>query len=104
MNRIRQVYKKRYEFALKCAKKFIPCKKILGEGGSHLFIETNNIDSRKLHENSSKRGVSFMEGHVFYTDEKGKNSFRIGISRVNEENIEKGFKIIGEEIQKLEVI
>lgn len=104
MNRIRQIYKKRYEFALKCAKKFIPCKKILGEGGSHLFIETNNIDSRKLLENCSKKGVSFMEGHIFYTDEKGKNSFRIGITKVTEKDIETGFKIIGEEIQKLEVI
>lgn len=102
IKKIRRIYKEKYEFALECAKKHIPCKKILGEGGMHIFIELDGINCRDLLDKCSQKGVIFTPGDRFYTDNGGKNTFRLGISRVTERDIEKGFRIIGEVIRQWE--
>ena len=43
-----------------------------------------------------------MPGDLFYTDGGGTNTLRLGIGRVTEEEMAKGFKIIGEVICALE--
>jgi DNA-binding transcriptional MocR family regulator len=96
IKKARKVYKDKYEFAVECAKKYIPCKEVIGEGGLHIFIKLNNIDSRKVLEKCCERGVVFTPGDIFYTDDSGFDTFRIGFSRVSKDDIEKGFKIIGE--------
>lgn len=100
IKKARKVYKEKYEFAVECAKKYIPCKKIFGEGGLHIFIELNGINSREVLEKCYKNGVVFTAGDIFYTDNSGYNTLRLGFSRVAKEDIEKGFKIIGEAIRK----
>ena len=104
IKRVRKIYKEKYEFAVKCAKKYIPNKKILGEGGLHIFLELNDeIDARDLLSECMKKGVIFMPGDIFYTDGRGKNTLRLGFSRNSVEEIEKGFKIIGNVINNMEV-
>lgn len=105
IKRVRKIYKEKYEWAVKCAKKYIPNKKILGEGGLHIFLElSDEIDARDLLSECMKKGVIFMPGDIFYTDGRGKNTLRLGFSRNSIEEIEKGFKIIGNVIKNVEVI
>jgi len=47
-----------------------------------------------------RRGVLFMPGDIFYTDNSGKNTFRLGIARVSREEMERGLRIIGEVIEQ----
>ena len=43
-----------------------------------------------------------MPGDVFYADDKGKDTLRIGFGRVKDEDIVKGIKIIGKNVRRLE--
>ncbi|OFI01512.1 2-aminoadipate transaminase [Clostridium acetireducens DSM 10703] len=104
MKKARKVYKDKYEFALKCANKYIPCKKVYGEGGLHIFIKLDNLNARTLLDSCCKKNVIFTPGDIFYIDKNGWDTFRLGFSRVEKEDIEKGFKIIGDEIKKLNSI
>lgn len=99
LRRVRKIYREKYEFALKCARAHIPCKKILGEGGLHIFVELDEIHARELLEKCYHKGVIFTPGDRFYTDDNGKNAIRLGFSRVQKKDIEKGFAIIGEVIE-----
>ena len=40
---------------------------------------------------------------LFYIDNKGKNTLRLGLSRLSDMDIEKGIKIIGETIDELNI-
>lgn len=102
IKKARKVYREKYEFALECAKKYIPCNEILGEGGLHIFIKLKEIDSRKVLEKCCERGVVFTPGDIFYVDGGGHDTLRLGFSRVSQEEIEKGFKIIGEVVKLLD--
>lgn len=104
IKKARKFYKDKYEVAIKLAEKYIIKSRIYGEGGLHIFVKLDNLDSRELLKNCCSRGVIFTPGDIFYTDGGGKNTFRLGFSRVNNQDIEKGFKIIGEEIKKLTTI
>ena len=103
LKKARKAYKEKYEYAIKCAEKFIPCKKILGEGGLHIFIELyEGLDSREVLKRCYNRGVIFTPGDIFYTEAQVKNTLRLGFSRVSTEEIEEGFKVIGEVIKEME--
>lgn len=103
INKARRVYREKYEWAVKCAKEYIPCKKILGEGGLHIFIELDGMNARNVLKECMSRGVIFTPGDIFYTDGNGENTLRLGFSRVDFESIEKGFNIIGEVIKNMNV-
>ena len=54
IKKARSVYKKKYELTVHYCKQYIPCKRITGDGGLHLFIELeDHIDARKLLEKCS---------------------------------------------------
>ena len=44
-----------------------------------------------------------MPGDLFYIDNKGKNTLRLGLSRLSDMDIEKAIKIIGETIDELNI-
>lgn len=96
MRRARKLYKEKYELALAKAKENIPCNKIWGEGGLHIFIELDGVDSRELLEECIKHGVVFTPGDIFYVNNDGANTFRLGFSRLDNESIISGIEIIGE--------
>lgn len=103
LKKARRVYGEKYDFALKCAKKYIPHRRIYGEGGLHIFIELReDIDAREILNKCIKRNVIFMPGDIFYTDERGANTFRLGFARSTFDEIEKGFNIIGNIIKEME--
>lgn len=101
IKKIRNIYKEKYELTKRLVKKYIPHKFILGDGGLYLFIKLDGIKARELLERCYKRNVIFTPGDIFYTDESGEDTLRIGFSRVSIEDIKKGIRIIGEETNLL---
>lgn len=104
IKKARKFYKDKYETAVKAAKKYILFDKLYGEGGLHIFIKINGINSRELLKKCCSRSVIFTPGDIFYVGDGGENTFRLGFSRTSDEDIEKGFKIIGEEVKKMKTI
>lgn len=100
LKKAKSVYKKKYELTVQACKKYIPYKRMTGDGGLHLFIELeNHIDSRELLEKCTERGVVFLPGNVFHTDKSGNHTLRLGFSRLTEKEIIQGIQIIGDTIK-----
>ena len=96
LKKIRKFYKEKYEFAMQCIDKYIDCEYVLGEGGLHIFIKLKNINSRLLLEKCYSKNVIFMPGDIFFTNEDGSDTLRLGFSKLSLEEISEGIKIIGE--------
>lgn len=102
LKKARRIYREKYDYALECAKRYIPCQRVLGEGGLHIFIELEgNLNARKVLDKCIRENVIFMPGDIFYIHGKGANTFRLGFARSSLEEIEKGFKIIGNTVRGL---
>ncbi|MEB2300239.1 PLP-dependent aminotransferase family protein [Lysinibacillus xylanilyticus] len=94
------VYKKKYELARQACHQYIPFKRMTGDGGLHLFIELEEcMNARTLLEKCYQKGVVFYPGDVFYSNGEGSNTFRLGFSRLTEEDIVRGIKIIGDTLK-----
>lgn len=94
------VYKRKYELAHQACYQYIPFKRMTGDGGLHLFIELEEgMDARTLLKKCYQRGVVFYPGDVFYSNGEGSNTFRLGFSRLKEEDIVRGIKIIGDTLK-----
>lgn len=99
---IRKHYKKKYLKVMDEVNKYIPYEELTGEGGLYIYIKLKkNISSRELLNLCVKEGVLFMPGDLFSPQGKGESSFRLAFGRVNNEEIEKGIKIIGNNIKIL---
>lgn len=109
---VRKYYRDKFKLVTSMIKKYIPYEYITGEGGLHVFIKLkDDIDARELLDLCYKDGVIFMPGDIFYESysphasssekAKGYDCFRIGFGRVSDEDIEKGIKIIGRNIDLL---
>ena len=103
LKNVRKYYKDKFSLVTNLINKYIPNEYITGEGGLHVFIKLkDNINTRELLDLCYKDGVTFMPGDIFYDNNQNiKNTFRIGFGRVSDEDIEKGIKIIGKNVQKL---
>ena len=101
VKKARNIYKEKYDLITRLAKIHIPHKYILGDGGLYIFIKLDGINARELLERCYKRQVIFTPGDIFYTDDSGNDTMRLGFSRVSMEDIEKGIRIIGEEAEKI---
>ena len=96
VKKVRKSYKERYEFALKCINKYIKPTFIFGEGGLHIYIGIDGMNSRELLKKCYEKKVIFTPGDIFTVDNTGENTLRLGLSRLSLEEIEEGIKIIGE--------
>ncbi|GGD89137.1 aminotransferase-like domain-containing protein [Paenibacillus nasutitermitis] len=95
-------YKRKYEWTLQCCEEHIPYTRLTGDGGLHLFVTfPDDFDSRELLEACQKQGVIFTPGDIFFTDGRGRNTMRIGFSRVSDEDIGRGIRIIGETAKQM---
>lgn len=100
LKKAKAVYKKKYELARQACNQYIPFKRMTGDGGLHLFIELEEeMNARTLLKKCYQRGVVFYPGDVFYSNGEGSNTFRLGFSRLKEEDIVRGIKIIGDTLK-----
>ncbi|WP_297636330.1 PLP-dependent aminotransferase family protein [uncultured Clostridium sp.] len=101
IKKVKKVYREKYNFAIKCIKKYIDPEILWGEGGLHIYVGLKDINSRELLERCYEKKVIFMPGDLFSIDSYSDNAFRIGLPRLTLEQIEKGVKIIGETIKEI---
>lgn len=101
VKKIRKFYGDKFNFAYECVCKYIPNDYVLGDGGLHLFLKLKDINCRDLLNICHDNGVIFMPGDIFFIDNSGQNTLRLGFSRLSLENIEKGIKIIGNCVKEL---
>jgi len=101
IKKAQRFYKEKYEYAAACAREHIPFRRMMGSGGLHIFLELEGVNARELLEACYEKGVVFTPGDIFYSDNRGECSLRLGFSRVSHEDIEKGFRIIGAAAREL---
>lgn len=102
LKKARKEYKEKYKFAISCAEKYIPFEHLYGEGGLHIFIKLGyEINAREVLTECLKQDVIFTPGEIFYVNSEGKDTLRLGISRNSFNEIESGFKVIGDAVKKL---
>ncbi len=105
VKKVRKYYRDRYLFVMEEIKKYIPYKKLCGEGGLHIYIVLeDHIDTRKLLERCYAKGVLFMPGDVFRVDDAKTSCLRLGFARLKDEEITHGLKIIGEEMKNMSLV
>ncbi|WP_068787197.1 aminotransferase-like domain-containing protein [Paenibacillus phocaensis] len=97
LKRARAEYRRKYEWTKACCERYVPDARLSGGGGLHLFLEfPKGFDTAKLLERCAEQGVFFTPGDMFFVDGGGRNTMRIGFSRVPEQDIEQGIRVIGE--------
>lgn len=102
VKKARSEYKRKYELARACCEEFVPYARLSGSGGLHLFVEfRDGFDTWELLEACALQGVIFTPGDMFFTDGGGRHTLRLGISRVKDEDITKGIRLIGETAARL---
>ncbi|QAY67670.1 PLP-dependent aminotransferase family protein [Paenibacillus protaetiae] len=102
LKRAKAEYKRKYELASECCKKWLPAKRLSGDGGLHLFAAFEpSFRTRDLLDACLKQGVAFTPGDIFYTDGGGQHTMRIGFSRVSDEQIAAGIERIGKAARQL---
>ncbi|NLK93676.1 MAG: PLP-dependent aminotransferase family protein [Clostridiales bacterium] len=100
---VRKYYRDKYKLVMEMVNEYIDYECVTGEGGLHIFIKLkNNINARELLKECYKEYVIFTPGDLFYSNGKGKDTFRIGFGRVSDEDIIKGIKIIGKKLKEKE--
>lgn len=102
LKRAKAEYKRKYELAKSCCEEWLPQHRLTGDGGLHVFVQfEQGLRTRELLEACSAQGVVFTPGDIFYTDGGGQHTMRLGFSRVSDDNIRKGIRIIGETARRM---
>lgn len=101
VKKARTEYKRKYELTKACCDAYLPEAKLSGDGGLHIFLTfPTGVNTRRLLEACTEQGVIFTPGDRFFIQEgEGTNTLRLGFSRVTDENIEKGIRIIGQQVR-----
>lgn len=104
LKKARKVYRERHQRAVELARQLIPCRKVWGEGGLHIFIELEpSVDARQVLAEAYREKVLFMPGDIFFVNPSdGKHTFRLGISRVTPDIMGKGFTVIGRAVRRVQ--
>lgn len=103
IKKVKKVYREKYNFAIKCIKKYINPEILWGEGGLHIYVGLKDINSRELLKRCYEKKVIFMPGDLFSVDSYSDNTFRLGLPRLTLEQIEKGIIIIGETVKEMRI-
>jgi DNA-binding transcriptional MocR family regulator len=103
VKKARTEYKRKYELTKACCEAYLPEAQLSGDGGLHLFLTfPSEVNTRQLLDACTEEGVIFTPGDKFFVQEgEGTNTLRLGFSRVTDENIERGIRIIGEQVRSL---
>ncbi|MDP4098824.1 PLP-dependent aminotransferase family protein [Paenibacillus sp. P96] len=101
VKKARMEYKHKYELTKACCEAHLPEAQLSGDGGLHLFLTfPSGVDTRQLLEACTEQGVIFTPGDKFFIREgEGRNTLRLGFSRVTDEHIERGIQIIGKQVR-----
>jgi len=105
LSKIRKGYKLQCDYMKEMITKYLPktVQTTSPQGGMFLWLTLpDEIDSEVLIHHCIKKGVAFVPGQSFFTSGKGNQHIRMNFSNSSFENIEKGIKIMAEEMIKLQ--
>lgn len=103
IDRLIQAYCSRRDAAISAIKKYFPKNThyTRPEGGLFIWLELPEpLNTTALLEKSLERNVAFVSGESFYAEHPRYNTMRLNFSCMNEENIEIGFKILGDLVRE----
>lgn len=101
-NNLKVLYKERYLFMEKCLEEYLGEKVdfISPGGGLHFYLKIKDslvMNSIELFRAAKDRKILLTPGVLFYkTPSEGKQYFRIGFSKTDEENMKAGIEIISD--------
>ncbi|SFZ97345.1 Transcriptional regulator, GntR family domain / Aspartate aminotransferase [hydrothermal vent metagenome] len=101
MKLLRKKYNKKMQFFSKTLDKELPefvYKK--PKGGMFIYGEFLNINTSLLVQECLKKGVVFVPGIEFYTDNKNRNQIRFNFTNSSKKDVEIGLNIIRKVIEK----
>lgn len=101
---LREEYRRRRDKMVECIKKYCPegTTFVTPQGGFFLWAKLpDQIDIDKLFDNCSARGVVFVKGIAFSANYENNQHIRLSFSNTNTEVIERGIKMMAEEMRKL---
>lgn len=101
---LRKTYKERRDTMVRCIREYCPAEMtfVTPKGGFFLWAKVPDcIDIDTLFDRCSNRGVVFVKGIAFSANYENNQHIRISFSNTNPETIERGVKMIGEEMKKL---
>jgi 2-aminoadipate transaminase len=93
------LYRRKRDLMLRLLKEYMPdgISWTHPEGGLFLFLTLpEDFDSVKFYDISLDRGVAYVAGSFFHTDNSGKNTMRMNFSFMSEEKIENGIKLLAQ--------
>ena len=99
--KIRVAYKQQCDSMKEMIRKYLPREVGMTspQGGMFLWLTLPNMmSSEDLIGSCIEKGVAFVPGRSFFTSGGGEQHIRMNFSNSNPETIEKGIKIMGEEI------
>lgn len=99
VDKIRNIFKKRWEIIIKSLKKYMPQDVFysIPKGGLYLWINLpKGYYSRDLYYKALEREVIFMPGDVFLSEPSPIEGFRISFTQISESDIEEGIKILAD--------
>lgn len=98
-------YDEQCQFMTSMLKQYLPkeVETTQPSGGMFIWITLpTTIDSGELVKRTLKRGVVFVPGNSFYTKGQGAQNIRLNFTNASFANIEKGIKIMGDEMKKMQ--
>lgn len=104
INRIRDSYRNKRDLMIDAIKAYFPKEVEYTEptGGMFLWVSLPKpYTASELLKTCMDRGVIFVPGDEFYTDDEKNNSFRMNYTNSSPEDIDKGVRILSEEIKSL---
>jgi 2-aminoadipate transaminase len=101
-----RLFTKRMKTALKALRKYMPEDRVSWiepTGGYLIWLKLNNIkiDTSEINKQFLKHGILVSPGQYYYMKYQNEIYFRISISTLDETEIEKGIKRLGEAISNL---
>ncbi|MFI3296263.1 MAG: PLP-dependent aminotransferase family protein [bacterium] len=100
---LRKTYSVRRDTMVRCMREYCPqATFVVPKGGFFLWAKLpDNLDLDKFFDACVERGVVFIKGIAFSANYTNNQHIRVSFSNINPETIEKGVKIMGEEMKKL---
>ena len=104
LSTMRKVYKEKKEYMSNAIKKHIPkeVKSTNPNGGFFIYLTLpDGMSGEKLFKKTIEQKIAFVTGEPFHIDPiEGDRRIRLSFSNSSKEEIERGIKIIGDEIKK----
>jgi len=103
LKKVRLAYKEQCDSMKEMIRRYLPeeVKMTSPQGGMFIWLTLPKyLDSEKLIGKCIHRGMAFVPGRSFFTNGEGNQNIRMNFSNSNPDTIEKGMKMMGEEIRK----